>query len=1115
MVFTLSISANIYSQNAKVTIQKNNVSVQEILDEIESSTELRFFLLNEQINTDRKVDINVRETSVDKVLDILFKGNKIKYNISKNNLVLLQEDKGIKDISGKVTDSEGVSLPGVSVMLKDSENGTVTNANGEFQLSNVKSTDILQFSFVGMIPHSITVGNKISFNVILESDTYNLEEIVAVGYATQKKVNLTGATTVVKKEQMENRPVAQVSRVLQGVVPGLSISATNAGGEPDAAMNWQIRGQGTPYILVDGIPMDINNVNPNDIESVSVLKDAASAAIYGARAAYGVVLITTKSGKKGMKKPQITYSNNIAYSTPTILPEPMNSLEFAEWWNTSATNSGAGKIFSDEVIQRIRAFKNDPGNSPSTAPDPNSPNKWGRMMHANANTNWFDVFYEDWEMRQQHNISVKGGSDKSKYYLSGGFFDHQGQMAFGDDEFQRYSTAANFSSEITKWFKVGLKTKFTRSVSDWPQDAYGGTGLGRKVLFHDIARRWPTDPVKTPDGQWGEMSRIHIYESGARDKYEKNVLWLTFDTELEPIKNWKINASYTFHNKNQNRSNHQPVVYMNDIEGNPYITFDLVPPSQISKTFVSDKYERIDLYTSYELKYEEHTIKLLAGHNRESGTYNSLTAAKQDIITDAVPSLSTAIGRMTNGDGNSSWATMGYFSRLNYNYKNKYLLELNGRYDGSHKFKEEDRWGFFPSVSVGYRVSEEEFFKPLTDYIPYLKLRASYGSLGDQNGSAYSYLSVMGINSEIKWLSGDKRPATVYMPGILSESLTWETLTTVDYGVDASFLNNRLSATFDWFKKERTDIITNGKPLPALLGTSAPSVNGNSLETKGWELSLAWKDKIGDDFKYGIAVNISDYKKIITKTDNPDGLLSKDYVGKEVGEIWGYESDGLFQSQEEIDNSASQKKIYGAWYPGDVKYKDLNNDGEISNGKYTLEDHGDLKVIGNSQPRYFYNINVNAEWKGFDFTMFWSGIGKRDIWFNHGTNMFWGQTWSGNIWSSSAFKPHLDYWRTDNTDAYFPRLAYDANKNRKTSTRYLQSAAYLRLKNIQLGYKIPSRYLNKFNIQNLRIYFSAENLLTFTKLHEGFDPESFGGGFGYGKAFPLSKTLSFGINITM
>ena len=1116
------IAVSSYSQSTRLSLNMESSKIKDVLTQIESQSEFYFLYNGKLVDVDKTVSINAENQTITDILSELFDNKEVAVKIIDRQIVLLPASmdadfnviasyQGIT-ITGTVTDANGEPLPGVSIKIKGTTLGTATDAGGAYSLQVQDENAILVFSYIGYISQEMTVGSRRSVHVTLTEDIRQIEEVVVVGYGVQKKINLTGAVNVVKEEQLVNRPASSISQLMKGIVPGLSITYNNTGGDPDAVLNWQIRGQGSPYILIDGVPMSVNAINPNDIESVTVLKDAASAAIYGARAAYGVVLITTKAGKRNTDKIDITYSNNLAWSRPTTLPQPMNSLEYANYWNAAAANSGTGRIFSDEVIERIKAYMANPNNTPSSYPDPTAPNKWGKMNYANANTNWFDVFFKDWVYTQRHNIDINGGSERSSYYASAGVYTDNGHMEYGDDKFKRFYFTSNITTDINKWFKINFLSKFTRTESDWPQDGYGGNGLGRSVLFHDIIRRWPTDPVKTPDGQWSEMSRIAIYESGARDKYTENNLWLTLNAVLEPVKNWFINGSYTFNTKGYDRLIHQPVVYLNDINGIPFVHFDVVPPSQVYKGFSNDHYQKFDIYSTYQKIINAHSFSIMIGHNREMGRDNGIQAYKQELITDSSPSFSTAIGRMVNSDNESSWATMGYFSRITYNYKEKYLLELNGRYDGSYKYRKEDRWGFFPSVSAGYRISEESFWENLKSYVPYLKIRASYGSLGDQNGLAYNYLSTMAIASELTWIGNDGRVPTVYMPGIVSESLTWETLTTKNLGIDASFFKNRLNASFDIFRKDRKDIVTTGKPLPSTLGTSAPQVNGNAMKTNGWELSLNWMDKI-NDVQYGLGFALSDYISTITKVDNPTNILSSDYIGKRVGEIWGYEVEGLFQSEQEIASAPSQSSIYGAWFPGDVRYKDLNGDGVINVGANTLDNPGDRKVIGNSLPRFMYDINLYLSWKSFDFSMMWTGIGKSHTWFASGDNAFWGIIWGGDVWSSSCLKPHLDYWRPDNTDAYFPRVDY-TSKNRETSSRYLQNIAYLRLRNLQLGYQLPSSLLQKIAVKNAKIYLSGENLFTFDHLSSTFDPEALRGEYGPGKILPLNKSLSLGITVT-
>jgi TonB-linked SusC/RagA family outer membrane protein len=1120
-----SSASNSYSQ--EFTIKSKTASIKEVCKEIEKESDYVFiFSDNCEKLIDKQVNVEANSKDVTEVLNAVLSSTGLTYKILDKQIVVYkstesapsvaveQPDINIiqqpakKQITGKVVDAQGDAIIGANIIETGTTNGTVTDIDGKFSLS-VGDNATIRISYIGYLEQTIATVGQSTFNITLLEDAKSLNEVIVVGYGVQKKINLTGSVASVNEDEISNRPVARASEVLQGLVPGLTI-AYPRGGDPDAKLNWQIRGQGSPYILVDGIPMDVNSVNPNDIESVTVLKDASSAAIYGGSAAYGVVLITTKSGKLDTGT-SITYSNNIAFSKPTTLPKMMNSLEYANWWNTITENSGAAPMFSPVVIERIKAYLEDPENAPSTYPDSSNPTRWGRMDQANANTDWYQVYFKDWAVHQQHNISLRGGTTKSGYFLSAGLYDNKGQMAYGDDSYKRFTVSGSFNYDIKDWFRIGFKPKFSRAITDWPHDGYGGDGLGRQVLFHDLARRWITDPVTTPDGQWGEMSRIAIYESGARDKNADENLYLTYEAEIKPMKNWNIIGSYTYGKRSFDRLNHQPVVYLNDLNGVPFIIYDLVPPNQVHKEFRSDNFQKIDLYSTYESQIENHNFKVMVGHNRQSGRNNYLYSKKQNLVTDEVPSLSTATGRIVSNDEITQFATMGYFGRINYNFSEKYLVELNARYDGSYKYKKEDRWGFFPSISAGYRISEESFFEPLKNFIPLLTVRASYGELGDQAGAAYSYLSIMNVTPEIGYIIGDSRPSTVSIPNILSDNLTWETLTTKNIGIDAVLFQNRLFTYFDLYERKRSDIISSGMPLPSLLGTSAPSINYDIHKTKGWELTINWIERVNSDFNYSIGLNISDYVTKVVKTNNPNGLLSLNYVGKTLGEIWGYKTEGLFQSEQEIASAPNQNEIFGTWYPGDVRYSNLDNDDKISAGNNTLQNPGDRTIIGNSLPRYLYNIKTEVNWKNINFSMLWSGIGKQDRWFSNYT--FWGV---GSLWHHSAFKEHLDYWSPENPDAYFPRPAYQPNKNRQVSDRYLQKTNFIRLKNIQLGYSLDKDLLKSLKVfSDVTIYLSGENMVTFSNLFDYFDPEALSGQFGEGKVHPLPKQISVGLNVTL
>lgn len=1114
----LQVNASVKAQ--KVTISEKDVSMQKVFSLITEQTGFSFFFDETWMQQARKVTVDVRNAPLEKALDICFLNQPFTYSIIRRTVVIRPRKtlpppeaapvQQSREVTGIVADEKNMPLSGVSVTVKGTTLGTATGTDGRFTLKLPGETATLVFSSVGFEPREVPTGKSSNLGVImLLRANVSLNDVVVTGYATQKKANLTGAVESISSKVIESRPQGNVGQLLQGVSPGLNITTNNTGGEPDASMNFNIRGMGSPFLLVDGMPMNINQLNPGDIESISVLKDASSAAIYGAYAPYGVILVTTKKGGSGDGKPRLTYNTSLQWATPIRLPKPANGLELANSWNDATKNSGIAPFFSNDVIEKIKQYMNDPVNTPGTAPDPLDPGKWGKHEYANASTNWYDELVKKWSFRQRHNLTVDGGKEGLTYYLSTGLYDHGGQMRYGNESYKRYNIDAKLNTKITKWAQVNFLTKYARAVSDYPNDGYG---LVRSVMWHDLTRRYATDPVKYPNGEYSEMSRINVYENGGRDIYVNNELWLRLEGALEPVKNWFIKGDYSWKNASMTNTAHHSLVYATGPTGDKYIAFDTRTPNDYAQTSDADNYWTYNLSTSYERKLGHHNMKALLGFQREYQYFNSLYGLRNRLITDNVPSITTATGDMNVRDNIYHWATQGTFFRINYDYKEKYLLELNARRNGTSRFEEGKRSGFFPSVSAGYRISAEPFWSSLSTFIDYLKLRGSYGSLGNQNVANYLYLPIMPVTQQANWVIGETRPIGVGAPGLVSAGLTWETVRTMDIGFDANLLKSRLEVNFDYFRRRVYNMLGTSYPLPGVLGTTVPLENNAERLNTGWETSLAWNDRIGA-VKYNVRVTLSDYRVKITKWNNPNKTLSSNYEGQYEGDIWGLQSNGLFQSQDEVDKHAKQSLFYANWHPGDVKYEDLNGDGVINYGNRTLSDHGDLKIIGNSTPRYSYAVFMGATWKDLDISLFWMGVGKRDVWFNG--NVFWGQL--GDVWQNSTFKEHLDYWSETNRNGYYPRPYFSAEgaKNREVSSLYLQNAAYLRLKSLQVGYNLPEHWLRAVSMKRARVYFTGENLLTFSKIKGMFDPEGIFGTYGQGKIYPLSAILSFGLTVQL
>lgn len=1119
ILFSACMTASANGRAQTVTLNERNVSLQKVFTEIFKQTGFQFFYKDELLNRAGKVDIVVKDAPLEKVLEICFKNLPITYSVVDKTIVVKEKSRNelnitetnqLIDLSGRVTDEEGNPLVGASVLVKGTSNGTNTISDGIFNLKGVDENAILRISFVGFENREVSAKNtSVLTNIALKRTNSSMNDLVVTGYTSQRRTNISGAVESINSKVLASRPQGNIAQMLQGVSPGLNISTNNSGGEPDATMNFNIRGMGSPFVLVDGMPLNINQLNPADIESISVLKDASSAAIYGAYAPYGVILITTKKGGSSDGTPNFTYNVDMALATPTQLPKMANGLEFANAWNDATRNSGMAPFFSNDIIEKIKQFMANPTSTPGTAPDPLDPTKWGKHEYANASTDWYDVLIKKWAFRQKHNLTVNGGKDGLSYYLSAGFYDHRGQMRYGSERYERYNIDAKINARIKKWFHVNFLTKYARAKSDYPNDGYG---LVRNVMWHDLTRRYATDPVTYPNGEYSEMSRINVYQNGGRDIYTNNELWMRFEGILEPVKNWFIKGDYSWKNANVNNTAHHSLVYATGPAGNKYVAFDTRTPNDIAQTSDMDNYWTFNMSTSYEKKLSGHNFKALLGFQREFQYFNSLYGLKNRLITDQVPSMTTATGDMVVRDNIYHWSTEGAFFRFNYDYREKYLLEFNARRNGTSRFEEGKRYGFFPSVSAGYKLSNEKYWDKIKPIISFFKLRASYGSLGNQNVANYLYLPIMPITSQVYWVSGDIRPIGVGAPGLVSAGLTWETVQTMNIGFDGATFRNKLEFSFDYFRRRVIDMLGTSYPLPAVLGTSLPLENNAEKLNTGWEATAGWNDKIGE-VSYNVKFTLSDYIVKITKWNNPNKTLTTTYGGQREGDIWGFVSDGLFQSQDEVNNHANQSLFYANWHPGDVKYQDLNKDGAINYGKRTLDDHGDMKIIGNSLPRYSYAFFAGASWNNIDLSMFWMGVGKRDVWFASNSNVFWGQL--GEVWQNSTFKEHLDYWSETNTNGYYPRPYFSSEgaKNRQVSSLYLQDASFLRLKSLQIGYAIPDRLLKKFSIKKARIYFNGENLLTFSEIKGMFDPEGIFGTYGQGKIYPLSKVVSFGLNV--
>ncbi len=1114
-------------------IKMKNATVRDVLKTVESKTNYRFFFSDDFADIYKKVSVDIETSDVADLLSKLFENSTITYKMLENNMVVITPTENAQQgipIKGTITDAIGEPLPGVNVVIKGTMQGTVTDLNGVYSVQVPNENVTLVFSFMGFASQEMIVGNQRTINLTLSEVSQQIEEVVVVGYGTQKKVNLTGAVGVVGKEELEARPVMTATQALQGLVPGLNISQNNGMLESRSSMN--IRGiatigsgsSGSPLILIDGMEGDINVINPQDIENISVLKDAAASSIYGSRAPVGVILITTKKGRQG--KPVVNYNNSFRWSDPVLLPKVADSYTFATYFNDANANSGTSPQFDAAHMQRIKDYQ-DGKITTTVIPNPNNPSYWADgYLYGNDNVNWYDAIYRNWVPSQEHNFSVQGGSESINYYLSLNYLDQNGLMEFNQDTYDRYSGTAKINAQITDWAQLNYSNRFIRE--DYGRPSFLGDGL-----FNRIGNQgWPTLPLYDPNGYlYNSPSPALNLRDGGRGIWQTDYLYQQVQLVLEPIKDWKTFVDFNY--RTVNATTHWDIqkTYNHDVAGNPYPSNN---NSHVHEESKKDNYMNLNAYTEYAKNLSSgHNFKGMVGFQAELFKRKEFTLQREGIIVPDLPVVDLTTGVDVNGKAvtpavsgaNNHWSTAGFFGRINYDYQGKYLAEVNMRYDGTSRFRSDQRWKLFPSFSIGWNMAREEFWSSLEDYVGTFKIRASYGELGNQNTDAwYPTYQLMGVKaSDGAWLINGMKPNTATVPGLVSSTLTWERVKIWNLGLDFGMLNNRLIGSFDFYNRQTLDMVGPAPELPVILGTEVPKTNNTDLKTYGFELSIGWNDRLKNGLGYSAKFLLSDSQTEITKYPNKTGNLDpKTYrTGMKVGEIWGYSTIGIAKTQQEMNDhlatlsNGGQNAIGSQWGAGDIMYADVNGDGKIDNGANTLDNHGDLKVIGNNRPRFLFGLDMTAAYKGFDLRLFFQGIMKRDYF--QGSFYFWGA--GGDVWGSTCMEPHLDYFRenTDhvlgqNLDSYFPRPLFNSGKNRTTQTRYLQNAAYIRMKNVQLGYTLPASFTNKLLISKLRFFVSGENLWTGTKMIKTFDPETIDGGWN-GSVYPLSKTISVGLSL--
>ena len=1069
-----------------------------------------------------------------------------------------------RELSGVVLDATDFPLIGVAVIVDGTTNGVMTSDDGSFSLTVPASEVVLNVSSLGYETKLVTVpSTQDRITIYLAEDNMMIEETVVVGYGTQKKVNLTGAVGVVDSKQLEDRTAHNLSAMLQGSVPGLNISTSS--GNPGSSGSLNIRGVGSigsgsdtaPLVLIDGVEGEIDRVNPADVESISVIKDASAAAVYGARGAFGVILITTKKGTDNEGKATVRYSGRFGWEEPTTSTDYETTGYWSAYihnmfWKADNANSKY-LLYTDYDMQQLLLRVNDKTEHPDR-PWTVIENRNGKDTYMYyANTDWWHELFVDQHPVQQHQISLSGGTKAVKYYLSGAFNRQTGIVKANPDVFTKYNLRSKIDFQINKWAKMSNNTSFYSSTYDYP-----GVGNVENAIAYAANHGLANFPLQNPDGSWiyatphitnsykPANGRHIVYGNGYNTNLDrKSDFSNTTELTITPVKQFSLVGNFTYRlHQNRNTNRRTNMIY-SDYPGQFGAYTTGAGDNNLYETVQTMNYIAANVFGTYEDTFaKNHNLKVMAGFNYESYYRKAIEATGYDLITDELSdfNLITTTRQPVLGGGQTTYALAGFFGRINYDYKGKYLLEISGRYDGTSRFAEGHRFGFFPSASLGWRISEEPWFAPAKDVMNNLKLRASFGSLGNQKVTNNAWMRKISFDNFAAYSfdgSAMGRYATISAPN--ASDLTWETSTQYNVGIDAGMFNDKLTFTAEGFIRDTKGMLQQGVDLPGVYGANSPLMNSADLRTSGYELSISWRDQFeiaGRPFGYNVSATLSDNKTIITKYDNKDKIFAKDYyVGMELGEIWGFVTDGLFETDaeakayaEQVDLSFITKRLTGGWLAGDLKYVDVNGDGKISIGENSADNPGDRKILGNANATLQYGFTIGFDYFGFDVSAFFQGTGNHYWYPNVESMAFWGPY-------SRPYCTFLDdnfldnVWAEDNKDAYFPRPraysaytagAYLANVN----DRYLQNIRYLRFKNLTVGFTVPQAATRKIGIEKVRVYFSGENLAYWSPFKANtthIDPEAAfdrtSGGevreCRYNNAFyPWQKTMMFGVDIT-
>lgn len=1058
-------------------------------------------------------------------------------------------------VSGLVRRETGEPIENITVIAKNSETGqstgTVTDASGVFKFTNLPVRGAYSFSLsaVGFQPQTLSgyalkPGVPVSVTANMQLQSTNLNEVVVVGYGTQKKANLTGAVAQVSGDVLDRRSLSNISQGLQGMIPNLNLSMGD--GKPIQSPTFNVRGTtsvgaggGNALVLIDGVQGDPSLINPNDVASVTVLKDAASAAVYGARGAYGVILITTKTPAKD--RVTVTYSSNYSLKMPTAVPDIVsNGYQYTQMFDSAWTawndysqipqNINKTQPYSRAYLAEYARRNADPS-LPKTVVGAN-----GNYVYY-GNTDWYDLLYKKNTGAVDQNLSVSGSSGKASFYVAGRYYGQNGMFRYNSDDYHMYTVTAKGIVDILPWLQVYNTTQYSSRSYHNPVNVGEGGGIWRNLADEGH----PSAPLFNPDGS---LTFSAAYTVGDF-VYGKNGIDMTnqffrnttgFTAKILGNK-LRIRGDFTYQTSDSSTKQKRVQVPYSVTPG--VTAYVGTTYNDLQMVANKSQYLASNLYAEYETTVaKDHYVKLLAGYNYEQSTFNGFSTTRNGLVFSDATDLTLALGQniITQG-GYEKWAIEGAFSRINYSFKDRYLVEFDARYDGSSKFPVNQHYGFFPSASAGWRVAREAFWNVDPKIISDLKIRGSYGSLGNGNIGSYQFLELFSVNQSARIINGVRPQQVAGAPRVIPTGLTWETVTTADVGLDLSALSNRLNFTGDIYERKTTNMLTPSVTLPGVFGANAPFGNYGSLRTRGWEASVSWRDNFtiaAKPLHYNVGFWMSDNHAEITSYNNATKLLSSYYEGQRLGEIWGYTNDGYW-TDADYKQAAAFQPIFkasnsGQWLPGDLKFKDIRGKGVINNGDGTANNPGAMSIIGNSMPRYSFGFSLNADWSSFFIGAFVQGVGKQNWWPGTESDVFWGQF---NRPYNYLMQYQVDkLWSPSNPGAYFPRYRGYVAQNAQgelavPQTKYLQNVAYVRLKNVQVGYNLPGTLMRRIRMSAARVYVTGENLWTYSplyKLTRDLDVENIGksdviltgtANNGNGNNYPILKSVSVGLSITL